>query len=157
MPHDHPHAHPHIEPTLAEPGPGHNGARRQATTWQMPATAGAAASTTTEPDFDLVEKSFCELALVATDATSFLRLVGVPFITRRADGTVMRLLSYRIEHEAEVGAIAPGFDAADPVYHPLPGARVSRRQHLRFVYHTAAGLQELSLAEVRGLPDLLRP
>jgi hypothetical protein len=154
MPHDHPHDHPHIEPTRA--GPGHNGAKRRATTWQMPATADGTASGT-EPDFDLVEKSFCELALVATDATSFLRLVGVPFVTRRDDGTVMRLLSYRIEHEAEVGAIAPGFDAADPVYHPLPGARVNRRQHLRFVYHTAGGLQELSLVEIRGLPDLLIP
>jgi len=154
MPHDHPHRHAETRPEV--PGPGHNGARRQPAAWQMPSTASGAA-TPAEPDFDLVEKSFCELALVASDATSFLRLAGVPFVTRRGDGPVLRLLSYRIEHEAEVGAIAPGLDAADPVYHPLPGARVNRRQRLWFVYHSVEGLKELSLAEARGLPELLKP
>jgi len=153
MPHDHPHHH--IEPRLEPPGPGHNGARRQATAWQAPVSSEGTTSAA-ESDFDLVEKSFCELALMANDATSFLRLAGVSFVTRRGDGPVLRLLSYRIEHEAEVGAIAPGFAADDPVYHPLPGARVKRRQRLWFVYHSAEGLQELSLAEARALPDLLK-
>jgi len=154
MPHDHPHHH--VEPVLETPGPGHNGARRQPAAWQAPSSS-SGASTPAEPDFDLVEKSFCELALVASDATSFLRLAGVPFVTRRGDEPVLRLLSYRIEHEAEVGAIAPGLGAADPVYHPLPGARVNRRQRLWFVYHSVEGVTELSLAEARGLPELLRP
>ena len=144
MPHDGPH-HRH-------PGPGHNRAGRTAVQWQRP--EGQPAPGESEPDLDLVEDAFCEAALTASDPTSLLRLARIPFVAALADGTRIRLLSYSIEHEAEVGSVAPGFSAAEPVYHPLPAARVEKLRRLRFRYHTADGIRDFTLAELRGLEDL---
>jgi hypothetical protein len=149
MPHDHPHAHDHPH----EHGPGHNRPAPHATQWQNPLSR-AGAPTAEEPDFDLVEEAFCEAAQNASDPTSFLRLAGVPFVADLGGGKRMRLLSYSIANETEVGAVAPGFEAAEPVYHPLPASRVRKLRRLRFTYHTAEGVKEFSLSEVRNLPDL---
>jgi hypothetical protein len=107
-----------------------------------------------EPDFDLVEAAFCEAVATASDPTSLLRLAGVPFVADLGGGKRMRLLSFSVANETEVGAIAPGFEAADPVYHPLPESRIRSLRRLRFTYHTVEGVKDFSLAEVRGLPDL---
>jgi hypothetical protein len=149
MPHDHPHPHDHRR----EGGLGHNQPGPHATQWQGPLSRPGAASAAEEPDFDLVEEAFCEAAAIASDPTSFLRLAGVPFVADLGGGNRMRLLSFSIANETEVGAIAPGFAAADPVYHPLPASRVRKLRRLRFTYHTAEGAKEFSLSEVRNLPD----
>jgi hypothetical protein len=148
VPHDHPHTHSHAH------GPGHNRPGPHATQWQKPLSRDATPAPTAEPDFDLVEEAFCDAAQTASDPTSFLRLAGVPFVADLGGGKRMRLLSYSIASETEVGAVAPGFEAAEPVYHPLPAARVRKLRRLRFTYHTAEGVKEFSLYEVRNLPDL---
>jgi hypothetical protein len=153
MPHDgHDHQHP-----KHHPGRGHNNPGRVAVQWQRPEGEPVPIPGEGEPDLDLVENAFCEAALAASDPTSLLRLARIPFIAELADGTRIRLLSYSIEHEAEIGSVAPGFTAAEPVYHPIPASRVATHRRLRFRYHTAAGLRDFTLAELRGLAELTPP
>jgi len=81
-PHDHPHEHSHARPH-AHPHarPGHNAARG-ATQWQTPHLPAGRAEEPAAPherDLDLVEASFVEGFARCSDATSFLRLAGIPF------------------------------------------------------------------------------
>jgi hypothetical protein len=166
MPHDHPEDPAHARPAAADPASadsrsgearvrsaGHNRLHRHAAQWQDPAGRPLAAPLP-EPDFDLVENAFCAAAAEAGDPTSLLRLARVPFVADLGDGRLMRLLSFRIEAECEVGSATPGFETGDVVYHPLPASRVTRRRHLSFVYHTPDGLREFALAELWHLRDL---
>jgi hypothetical protein len=132
---------------------GHNRRNGAPAQWQAP-TAAHATPPDAAPDFDLVEEAFCRAAEAAADAPSLLRLAKVPFVGVDARGDVLRLLSYRIEQETEVGAIGPGFDAETVVYHPVPAARVRTLRRLRFLYHSAAGTRELGLAEAQALRDV---
>jgi len=143
--HDHP-------PPRRRPGPGHNHNARVTAQWQAPQSA-PAAPPEHEADFDLVEAAFCRAAATADDATSLLRLAGIPFVGMDTKGATLRLLAYRIEEETEVGAVSPGFGAGDVVYHPVPGSRVKSLRRLVFAYHAADGIRRLSLAEARALKD----
>jgi hypothetical protein len=133
-------------------GPGHNRRGGTPVQWQAP-PASHAAPTDAAPDFDLVEEAFCRAAETAADAPSLLRLAKVPFVGVDATGEVLRLLSYRIEQETEVGAIGPSFDAETVIYHPVPAARVRTLRRLRFLYHSPAGPRELALAQAQALRD----
>lgn len=134
---------------------GHNSARGGATQWQTPhkphhhrhdePEAG-------EPDLDLVESAFVEGFDDASDPTSFLRLARIPFVTER-DGTRLELLQVRIERTADVASVTPWMGGGHRVA-PLPARLVSRRGRLRFVYLASNQRLELSLAEVRELPNL---
>jgi hypothetical protein len=145
-PHDHPHDHPH-------PRPGHNAAR-DAAQWQTPHLPPGHTQepiTPHERDVDLVEASFVEGFTRCSDATSFLRLAGIPFVGVAADGRRLHLLRVEIEDLTDVGAAVPLLGGAGMHYDPLPEKLVSRRRFLRFAYHDGAQLVRLDFSEARSL------
>lgn len=140
-PHDHPHPH------------GHN-ARRDAVQWQTPHLPADHAHEEVAPhehDLDLVEASFVEGFMRASDATSFLRLAGIPFVGVGADGKRLSLLRVEIEDLTDVGSVAPLFGGAGFRYDPLPEKLVSRRRSLRFAYHDGVEVVRLAFGEARAL------
>jgi hypothetical protein len=148
-PHDHPHAHSHGHGHA----PGHN-ARRDAAQWQtphLPADHVHEAEAVHEHDLDLVEASFVEGFMRASDATSFLRLAGIPFAGAGADGRRLSLLRVEIEDLTDVGSATPLLGGEGLRYDPLPEKLVSRRRSLRFAYHDGAQVVRLDFAAARGL------
>lgn len=137
----------------AVPGPGHNAGFRGASQWQG-AKRDEPQTRQPDPDLDLVEQELYRAVLTSTDPTSLLRLSRIPFVADLGDGKVMRLLSISVSDEIEVGAISPGYETAEVVYHPLPASRVQHTRNLRFVYHTPDGTRAFHYAEIRDLPDL---
>ena len=153
------HLHPHGEFPHAH-GPGHNHAERPVAQWQTPhqpeATAEPAAAP--EPDFDLVEAAFADAFPKAPDATSFLRLAGVPFVGRGPDGARLFLLRVESEESVDVGSVTPALGGAGVRYAPMPERLVSRRRCLRFLYTDGRGTVALSLGAAKSLVDeTLRP
>lgn len=145
--HDGPHDHPHVHV------PGHN-ARRDAIQWQtphLPADHVHAPEAPHEPDLDLVEASFVEGFMRASDATSFLRLAGIPFAGVGADGQRLSLLRVEIEDLTDVGSAVPLLGGAGFRYDPLPEKLVSRRRSLRFAYHDGTQVVRLGFGEARAL------
>lgn len=170
---DHDHDHPHFEPgrlhhhhgyrhlhhtagasgygIATAPAAGHNAAA-QVAQWQEPHPHGDDPNAAhPEPDFDLVEASFAESFPKASDPTSFLRLARIPFVGRRPDGRVLRLLRVEYEQTTDVGTVTPHVGGATLRYDPLPAPMISRRRRLAFVYQDGAGIARLSLAETRSL------
>ena len=148
--HAQPHARPHVH---AQAPPGHNIAR-EAVQWQtphLPPSHVHEPSTPHEHDLDLVEASFVEGFARCSDATSFLRLAGVPFAGVAADGRRLHLLRVEIEDLTDVGSAVPLLGGAEMRYDPLPEKLVSRRRHLRFAYHDGTRLVRLGFAEARLL------
>ena len=148
-PHDHPHEHRHARS-------GHNAAR-DAAQWQTPHLPPGHAEEPAAPherDLDLVEASFVEGFARCSDATSFLRLAGIPFEGVGADGRRLCLLRVEVEDMTDVGSAVPLLDGAGMRYAPLPEKLVSRRRHLRFAYHDGAQLVRLGFAEARELTAL---
>jgi hypothetical protein len=166
-PHDHPHDHPHerFHDHAHRPAhghahpharPGHNGARNAAQ-WQTPhLPAGHIEEPITphERDLDLVEASFVEGFMRCSDATSFLRLAGIPFAGVGPDGRQLHLLRVEIEDKTDVGSTVPLLGGDGFRHDPLPEKLVSRRRHLSFAYHDGAGLVRLAFAEARALAAL---
>jgi len=151
-PHGHPHAHAH-DHSHAHARPGHN-ATRETAQWQTPHLPPGHAHEPAAPrerDLDLVEASFVEGFMRCSDATSFLRLAGVPFVGVAADGRRLSLLRVEIEDLTDVGSAVPLLGGAGMRYDPLPEKLVSRRRHLSFAYHDGAQLVRLGFAEARGL------
>jgi hypothetical protein len=149
-PHDH-HHHDH-HPI------GHNGPPRPHVQWQTPHRSDAPpadAGRTPEPrDFDLVEAAFVEGFHAATDPVSFLRLAGVPFVSRDGDGRRLALLRVELARTTDLGALTPVIGGGEPRYDPLPAALVSHRARLGLVYARGGDAMTLTLAEARVLPDL---
>ena len=102
-------------------------------------------------DLDLVEASFVEGFTRCFDATSFLRLAGIPFACVAADGRRLHLLRVEIEDLTDVGTAVPLLGGKGMRYDPLPEKLVSRRRHLSFVYHDGTQLVRLGFTEVRAL------
>jgi hypothetical protein len=138
-------------------GIGHNrpGEPRRPVQWQTPHRDGAAAGGEGDPrvetDLDLVEAAFVEGFLVASDATSFLRLARVPFEGTAADGARLALLRVEVDSVADVGSITPHLGGASFRYDPLPARMVSRRKRLRLVYFDGQKPRMLDLAEAMSL------
>ena len=154
-PHDHPHHHPHghSEPQVR---PGHN-VSHAAAQWQTPHLPPGHVHDPTTPtgrDLDLVEASFVEGFTRCSDATSFLRLAGIPFECVAADGRRLHLLRVEIEDLTDVGSAVPLLGGEGMRYDPLPEKLVSRRRHLGFVYHDGTQLVRLGFAEARALATL---
>jgi hypothetical protein len=103
-----------------------------------------------EPDLDKIEAAFVEGFLAASDATSFLRLAGVPFSATAADGAALSLLRVETEVVADVGSLTPHLGGGSFRYDPLPAPLVASRRRLRFVYFDGAGLRMLNFATVRA-------
>jgi len=145
------HHHPH-------PRIGHNGAApvRQ---WQTPHWPEDAhrEEAPAEPDLDLVESAFLDAFPRAPDPTSFLRLAGVPFVGRNAEGKTLNLLRVENDQVTDVGSITPHLGGEGFGYAPLPAAMTSRRQTLTFVYQASRGVVRLSLAEAKALEDRTPP
>jgi len=147
--HGHPHRHPHAQP-------GHNAAR-DAVQWQTPHLPAGHVHEPVAPreaDFDLVEASFVEGFTRCSDATSFLRLAGIPFSGMAADGRRFSLLRVEIEDLTDVGSAVPLLGGEGFRYDPLPEKLVSRRRHLRFVYHDGMQVTRLAFVEARALTAL---
>jgi hypothetical protein len=138
------------------PGIGHNrpGEPRRPAQWQTPHRDDGPAvgeGRPIEADLDLVEAAFVEGFLLASDATSFLRLARVPFEASATDGAKLALLRVEIETVADVGSITPHLGGGSFRYDPLPARMISRRKRLRFVYFDGQKPRLLDLAEVIGL------
>ncbi len=153
--HDHDHGHDHGHGHGHGHAPGHNHPGRPVAQWQTPhAPEGSAApETAPEPDFDLVEAAFADAFPKAPDATSFLRLAGIPFVGRRGDGARLFLLRVETEEAVDVGSVTPSLGGRSVRYAPLPEKLVSRRRHLRFLYTDGRAVVPLTLGEARGLAD----
>ena len=102
-------------------------------------------------DLDLVEASFVEGFLAASDPTSFLRLAGIPFVATDADGHALHLLRCEIEDHTDVGAVSPLMGGQGLRYDPLPKAFVSRRRRLSFAYHDGSAVLRIDFAAARAL------
>jgi len=152
--HDHDHGHHHHPHAPI----GHNGAG--ATQWQtphLPEGVPVPDAEPAEPDLDLVEQAFLEAFPKAPDATSFLRLAGIPFVGRNGDGETLSLLRVEANQTTDVGSIPPHLGGEGYRYDPLPAAMTSRRQTLAFVYAGREGTARLTLAEARALEDITPP
>ena len=146
--HDRLHAHGTASGYELRPSAGHNGA--PPAQWQSPHVERGAMDQP-EPDFDLIESAFAESFPAASDPTSFLRLAGVPFAGRSADGRLLKLLRVEFEQVTDVGTVTPHLGGATMRIDPLPAQMVSRRRRLSFVYQSGSGITRLSLAEARSL------
>lgn len=148
----HDHDHESGGSQLAITGVGHNHVNfgGRPAQWQVlhddPKSGGEPCGAMT--DLDLVEASFVEGFLAASDPTSFLRLARVPFRATAPDGTKLSLLRVEVDSIADVGAITPHLGGDTFRYDPLPGRMVSRRRRLRFIYFDRARLRTLGLPEV---------
>jgi hypothetical protein len=143
------HHHPHA--------PGHNGPAGKPVQWQTPhLPADQAQQPSADPataDLDLVETAFLEGFARAHDASSFLRLAGIPFVGGAADGARLHLLRVETEDLVDVGAVMPLVGGAGVAYHPLPARLTSHRRRLAFVYHDGTGPKHLGFAAARALKD----
>ncbi|MBP0616202.1 hypothetical protein J6595_11465 [Jiella sp. KSK16Y-1] len=104
-----------------------------------------------EPDLDLVEKAFVEGFQSAPDPTSFLRLAGIPFEAKLADGTELKLLRVAQERRVDIGSLAPHLGGETFRYDPLPAQMVSKRDHLVFVYFDGKGTRQYAFEDARAL------
>ena len=131
---------------------GHNGGQ-SAVQWQTPHLPAGQAPVTpasSETDLDLVEASFVETFPLVADPVSFLRLAGVVFAGRSADGAQLQLLRVEIEDRTDVGALAPTIGGGYH-YDPLPGRLSSRRKSLRFAYFDGDQVRFLNLDQAKKL------
>ena len=138
-------------------GPGHNSTGASPAQWQTPHLPEGAKhrhDQQTEPDLDLVEQSFVEGFSRASDPTSFLRLAGVPFKAKDADGRTLCLLRVQMDQTTDVGSVTPHIGGQSYRYDPLPTKMISRRQNLRFIYHDGETLRELPFEEISRLERL---
>jgi hypothetical protein len=156
--HEHDHSNGGGGPFAVTPaGIGHNRPTepRRLVQWQTPhrddAPAGGEGHPRPETDLDLVEAAFVEGFLVASDATSFLRLARVPFEGTAADGAKLALLRVEVDSVADVGSITPHLGGATFRYDPLPASMISRRKRLRLVYFDGRKPRMLDLAEAMSL------
>jgi hypothetical protein len=104
-------------------------------------------------DIDLVETAFLEGFSHAPDASSFLRLAGIPFVGEAANGKLLHLLRVETEDMVDVGAVMPLVGGAGVAYHPLPAKLTSHRRRLAFVYHDGTEQRRLGFAAARALTD----
>ncbi|MBO0663583.1 hypothetical protein J1C48_13420 [Jiella sp. CQZ9-1] len=104
-----------------------------------------------EPDLDLVETAFVDGFQTAPDPTSFLRLAGIPFEARLADGTELKLLRVAQERRIDIGSLSPHLGGHSFRYDPLPAQMVSRRDRLVFVYFDGIGTRPYRFEDARAL------
>ena len=151
--HHHGGGHHHHGPN----GHGHNGPAGNAVQWQTPHLPHDHGHRQTEDpatqDIDLVETAFIEAFSRAPDASSFLRLAGIPFVGETTDGRRLHLLRVETEDMVDVGSVMPLVGGAGVTYHPLPARLTSHRRRLAFVYHDGTEQKRLDFAAARALAD----
>ncbi|MEO1264173.1 MAG: hypothetical protein AAFV26_00530 [Pseudomonadota bacterium] len=142
------HSHP--------PGRGHNAASG-VVQWQTPHDDHAAphpherAQPDTEKDLDLVAQAFAQGFAATDDPTSFLRLAGIPFEAKTADGKRIVLLRVEREQIADVGSVTPQVGGGDFRYAPLPARLAGRRDTLTFAYFDGDNVVRLDFVAARAL------
>lgn len=158
--HDHAgggHSHAHANGHAHTHGPGHNAPPARAVQWQTPHLPhDHAHDTPADPravDLDLVEAAFVEGFSRAPDATSFLRVAGIPFVGEDAAGKRFHLLRVETEDMVDVGSVAPLLGGGGVRYDPLPAKMTSRRRRLAFLFHDGQSVVRLDFASARALAD----
>jgi len=99
----------------------------------------------------VVEAAFIAGFREAPDRQAFLTLAGIPREIAGDGRLGLKLIEVRLDDHFRVGSAAPGFGTRELSYQPLPGALVVRATKLSFVYVSAEGVVEKSLAELRAL------
>jgi hypothetical protein len=136
-------------------GLGHNG-HRAPVQWQTPHRpdhARAPEAPSGERDLDLVEKAFLDAFPRAPDPTSFLRLAGVPFVGKAADGRTLSLLRVEASQTTDIGSLSPALGGGHR-YDPLPAKMASRRERLALIYFDGREPVSLDLAAARALENV---
>ena len=161
--HDHPHDHGsghhhhHHDGNGHHRSVGHNGPAGKPIQWQTPHLphehGHQQAEDPSMQDIDLVETAFIEGFSRAPDASSFLRLAGIPFVGETTDGKRLHLLRVETEDMVDVGSVMPLVGGAGVTYHPLPARLTSHRRRLAFVYHDGVEPRRLGFAAARALAD----
>ncbi len=155
--HHHANAHEHGPDGGHEHGgTGHNHGPGRPVQWQTPHLDDAhdhAPVNDDARDLDLVEIAFIEGFQAASDPTSFLRLAGVPFEARLADGRRLTLLRVEQQRATDVGSVTPHLGGGSFHYAPLPVRLASRRDALSFMYFDGGAVVGLTLAEARELEN----
>jgi len=152
----HGHAHGHERPHTHGHSHGHNHPPGNPVQWQTPHAPDEPHHDHETPsdefrDLDLVEMAFIEGFRAASDPTSFVRLAGVAFEGRAADGRRLTLLRVEQQRAVDVGSVTPHFGGGSFRYAPLPARLVSCRETLAFVYFDGKAVANLTLAEARAL------
>ncbi|MFZ2099828.1 MAG: hypothetical protein WAU86_04615 [Oricola sp.] len=148
--HDHDHGHNHSHSHGQDGhhhhhGPGHNHAHGD----HLHSHVGADVARERAEELKTLATAFVEGFRAAADKTSFLRLAGIPFSMKGADGLTMHLVDAKIESNWQIGTASPAFGSRELVYLPYPGKMVTERETMVFTY--------VSLSERRDavLTDLL--
>ncbi|WP_226582002.1 hypothetical protein [Acuticoccus sediminis] len=149
--HAHAHAEAHAHSHSHSHAHGHNRGTVQWQTPHDPHGGDVHEHAPHEPDLDLVETAFVEGFRHTGDPTSFLRLAGIPFVGRRADGAELKLLRVALGTSADMASLTPHLGGGSFRYDPLPAAMVSKRSSLAFVYFDGWATMELTFEEARAL------
>ncbi len=117
MPHDHDHA-----------TPGHNRAAAEHL-HSHPHRDDAAL------DVQALTQAFIDGFTTAPDKAAYLDLAGIPReVACTEGGAPLKLVDVRLTTEWQVGTASPSFGSRDLSYLPFPGAMISERANMGFVY-----------------------
>jgi hypothetical protein len=99
-----------------------------------------------------VEAAFVAAFRQAPDKRAFLALACIPLtLPERAE---YKLVEVKLTDRFRVGSVSPGFGTREFSYQALPGVLVAQSTVVRFVYVSARGTVEKTLAEIRERPQL---
>ncbi|MEM7745996.1 MAG: hypothetical protein AAF409_20050 [Pseudomonadota bacterium] len=134
MPHDHPHPHSHPH--------DHNHADDHLHSHMHSPDEAA--------ELQVLAEQFIDGFREAKDKMSYLRLAGVPLERDDPDGPGLKLVDVKLTTEWQVGTASPSFGSRELSYLPFPGAMVTERTNMGFVYVS------LARKEVVDLRDFLK-
>ncbi len=98
-------------------------------------------------DLQVLTAQFIDGFVQASDKTSYLRLAGVPFEKRSAQGEkALKLVDVELKIEWQVGTASPSFGSRELSYLPFPGEMVQERTNMSLVY---VSLDEKSVLDIR--------
>lgn len=129
MPHDHPHSHPH----------DHNHADDHLHSHMHSPDEAA--------ELQVLAEQFIDGFREAKDKMSYLRLAGVPLERDDPDGPGLKLVDVKLTTEWQVGTASPSFGSRELSYLPFPGAMVTERTNMGFVYVSLARKQVVDLRD----------
>ncbi len=129
MPHDHPHSHPH----------DHNHADDHLHSHMHSPDEAA--------ELRVLAEQFIDGFREAKDKMSYLRLAGVPLERDDPDGPGLKLVDVKLTTEWQVGTASPSFGSRELSYLPFPGAMVTERTNMGFVYVSLARKQVVDLRD----------
>lgn len=128
MPHDHPHDHQPPPAPRGGHGHGHNHSHPDHLHSHMPPEDKSS-------DLQILSTEFIEGFRAATDKAVYLKLAGVPLeIADTEGGPPLKLVDVALTTEWQVGTASPSFGSRELTYLPFPGAMVTERSNMGFVY-----------------------